>query len=79
MLTQFTLDEARALKQPTDKLLCKLDDNKHIAFGEYKVVDYNSKTVLLHVPKEVNEANTKFALNKERDGSLTMDERILKH
>ena len=49
VVNNFTLDDARQLTEASDKILCTLDDNKYIRFGEYSVLDYDSKTKLLHV------------------------------
>ena len=43
---QFTVDMARNMKAPTEKLLCSLRDNDKIAFGEFTIRDYDSRTVL---------------------------------
>ena len=54
VVATFTLEDARALKVPTDKLLCTLADNRYIQFKEYSVVDYDSRTKLLHVDGKTN-------------------------
>ena len=46
MAEDFTVDKAREMKAPTEKLLCKLSDNDKIAFGEFTIRDFDSKTVL---------------------------------
>ena len=38
----FTLEEAKKLDKPTPKILCALDDNQTIRFGEYIVRDHDS-------------------------------------
>ncbi len=75
----FTIDDAKALIKPTDKLLCTLADNTYIRFGEYKVCDYDSRHVLLHVTAEVNNMNDFYARQMEENGTLTVDMRTLKH
>ena len=75
----FTISDAKALIKPTDKLLCTLSDNTFIRFGEYKVCDYDTRHVLLHVSAEVNSMNDFYARQMEEDGSLTVDMRTLKH
>ena len=40
----FTIEEAMALTEPTPRILCTLADNSYIRFGEYSVVDYDSRT-----------------------------------
>ena len=48
-------------------------------FGEYSVVDYDSRTPLLHVDSATNKMQDDFARQMENDGTLTMDMRVLKH
>ena len=48
------MEDARSLKAPTGKILCTLEDNKFIRFGEYSVLDHDSKTQLLFVSEEMN-------------------------
>ena len=79
VVNSFTLEDARKLDKPTDKILCTLADNTYISFGEYSVVDHHSRTTLLHVEKERNELMDRMARAREADGSLTMNDRILKH
>ena len=64
----FTVDDAMALTAPTDRILCTLADNKYIRFGEYKVVDYDSRTELLHVTAEENEMQDNGARQLEASG-----------
>lgn len=52
--SEFTIEQAKALTAPTDRILCTLADNKFIRFGEYSVLDYDSRTTLLHVDSETN-------------------------
>ena len=54
VVNTFTLEDARYLKKPTDKILCTLADNKYISFGEYSVVDFDSKTKLFAVDRDRN-------------------------
>jgi hypothetical protein len=42
------------MKKPSAKIMCSLADNDKIRFGEYKVRDPDSNTVLLNVPQEMN-------------------------
>lgn len=58
--------------------MCNLADNNIIRFGEYKVRDPDSGTVLLHVPEKMNHFQDNYARNRESAGQLTMDDRILK-
>ena len=60
-MQEFTLENARALQAPTDKILCTLADNTFIRFGEYSVCDYDSRTELLHVTSEQNKMQDDFA------------------
>ena len=53
----FTLDDAKKLDKPTPKILCALDDNQTIRFGEYIVRDHDSQTTLLQVTEEENHLN----------------------
>ena len=75
----FTIEDAKALTAPTEKLLCTLADNTYIRFGEYKVVDYDSRTTLLHTEGEQNRMLDNFARAQEEAGNLTVDMRTLKH
>ena len=75
----FTLQDAKDMKGPTDKILCTLADNTFIRFGEYSVVDHDSKTELLHVSEDMNKMQDAYARQKEEEGTLTMSDRILKH
>lgn len=50
----FTIEQAQALTEPTPRILCTLADNTYIRFGEYSVVDYDTRTQLLHVTSEKN-------------------------
>ena len=43
---EFTIEMARNMKAPTEKLLCSLKDNDKIGFGEFTIRDYDSRTVL---------------------------------
>ena len=61
VVNNFTLEDARALKGPSEKILCTLADNQYIRFGEYSVVDYDSRTKLLHVSEERNKMTDAFA------------------
>ena len=79
VVNNFTLDDARQLTEASDKILCTLDDNKYIRFGEYSVLDYDSKTKLLHVDEQTNVMMDNYARQKEAEGTLTMNDRILKH
>ena len=78
-MQEFTIDDARALRQPTERILCTLADNKYIRFGEYSVCDFDSRTQLLHVSADENKQMDDFARSMEDNGSLTMDMRVLKH
>ena len=44
VVNEFTIDDARALTKPTERILCTLADNRYIRFGEYSVCDYDSRT-----------------------------------
>lgn len=77
--SEFTLENARALDKPTSRILCTLADNKYIRFGEYSIVDYDSRTTLLSVSRTENKMMDDFARQREEDGSLTLDMRVLKH
>ena len=79
VVNEFTIDAARALNKPTDKILCTLADNRFIRFGAYSVCDYDSRTELLSVSAEQNKMMDDFARQQEEEGTLTMDMRILKH
>ena len=57
----FTLQDAKDLKTPTDKILCTLADNTYIRFGEYSVVDYDSRTQLLFVSEDLNKMQDAYA------------------
>ena len=43
------------------------------------MVDHDSKTQLLHVTEEVNTMQDTVARQMEKEGTLTMSTRILKH
>ena len=57
----FSLQDAKDLKSPTPQILCTLADNTFIRFGEYSVVDYDSRTQLLFVSEEMNEVQDQYA------------------
>ncbi len=61
VVNNFTLEDARAMKAPSEKILCTLADNKYIRFGEYSVVDHDSKMKLMHVTEEMNRMTDGFA------------------
>lgn len=61
VVQEFTLEDARALKKPTEKLRCTLADNKYIRFGEYSVCDYDTRTQLLNVTAEQNQMQDAYA------------------
>ena len=44
VVNEFTIQDAQALTNPTDRILCTLADNRFIRFGEYSVCDYDSRT-----------------------------------
>ena len=79
IVNEFTIEDAKNLTQPTDRILCTLEDNRYIRFGEYMVCDYDSRTQLLHVTAEVNKQQDDFARQMEQDGQLTMEMRTLRH
>ena len=54
VVQEFTIDDARALQQPTERILCTLADNRFIRFGEYSVCDFDSRTQLLQVSAQQN-------------------------
>ena len=79
VVQSFSIEDARALTIPSDRILCTLADNEFIRFGEYSVCDYDTRTQLLHVTREQNKEQDDFARQMEEDGTLTMDMRTLKH
>ena len=74
----FTLEMARNLERSTEQLHCNLKDNNLIRFGEYTVKDYDTKIPLLHVPEEHNHMQDNYAREREKEGNLTMEDRIVK-
>ena len=44
VVSEFTIDDARALSKPSERILCTLADNRFIRFGEYSVCDFDSRT-----------------------------------
>ena len=54
VVNEFTIEDARALTAPSERILCTLADNTYIRFGEYSVLDYDSRTQLVHVSREEN-------------------------
>ena len=52
VVQEFTIDDARALTKPTERILCRLADNRFIRFGEYSVCDFDTRQQLLHVTAE---------------------------
>ena len=79
VVNEFSIEDAKALSKPTDRILCTLADNTYIRFGEYEVRDYDSRTQLLHVTAETNKQQDDFARQMEEDGQLTMEMRTLRH
>ena len=61
VVQEFTIQDAQALQNPTEKILCTLADNKFIRFGEYGVCCYDTRTQLLHVTSEQNKMQDEFA------------------
>ena len=59
--------------------MCTLADNTFIRFGEYSVVDYDSRMELLSVSAEHNEFQDNYARQRELEGTLTLNDRQVKH
>ena len=57
----FTLQNAKDMQKPTEKVLCTLADNTYIRFGEYSVIDHDSKTQLLYVSEDMNKMQDAYA------------------
>ena len=79
IVSDFNIEDARALTKPSERILCTLADNKYIRFGEYSVCDYDTRTPLLSVSAEQNKMQDEYARQMEEEGTLTMDVRTLKH
>ena len=56
-----------------------MSDNKYIRFEEYLVLDHDSKSKLLHVDSATNVRLDQMARKMESGGTLTKDQRVLKH
>ena len=65
VVSEFTIQDAQALTNPTDKILCTLADNRFIRFGEYSVVDADTRTQLIAVDSEQNKNMDDFARQME--------------
>jgi len=50
------------MKRPSEKLYCKLQDNKVLTFGHYIIKDYDSKAVLVEINEELQEYAHNLAL-----------------
>ena len=61
VVNEFTIDDARSLSKPPERILCTLADNRFIRFGAYSVCDYDSRTELLSVTAEQNKYMDDFA------------------
>lgn len=50
----FTIEDARTLTKPTEKLFCTLANNTALRFGEYSIRDPDSGMTVMHISGEDN-------------------------
>ena len=54
--------EARSLTRSCEKFFCRLQDNDLITFGHYSLRDYETGSVLVEVPEDMQEYAHQVAL-----------------
>ncbi len=47
-----TVDFVRQMQKPSEKLFCLLKDNQVMRFGAYRVKDYDSGNIYIHITEE---------------------------
>ena len=52
----ITIEDVLSMQRASDKLYCRLSDNKILTFGHYMIKDYDTKTVLVEVNEEMQQA-----------------------
>jgi hypothetical protein len=75
----FSIDDARNLKQAAPKIYCTLGDNTVMRFGAYSVKDPDSGVTLVAISGEENKLQDEYARMRETSNQLTFDDRVVKH
>lgn len=75
----MTIEDVRAMTHASEKLYCRLSDNKIMTFGHYMIKDYDSKEVLVEIKEEMQEAVHSMALLQEEAGLATLDDRTIQY
>ena len=74
-----SIDQVKQMKTASEKLYCRLSDNKVITFGHYMIKDYDSKEVLVEINEEMQGAVHMLALAQEEAGVVTLDDRTIQY
>ncbi|CDW80742.1 gmp-delta subunit family protein [Stylonychia lemnae] len=72
-----TIEQVRSMGRASDKLFCKLQDNKFLTFGHYIIKDYESKTVLVEIGEDLQTYAHQEAVQREIDGQSTIESRTV--
>ena len=75
----ITPEYVRTLTKPLDQMLCLLQDNNLIRFGEYRIRDIQSGAILMEISEENQAYGDRLAREEELAGNVSLETRTVKY